>query len=327
MSDIRLDGTDLRRLLDLVGAPAEPTPEAKAEVERLEDMLGKPLPAETRAYLLTPIALDHDEDEHPYCAMDFWCGLPDVDAFIDSFDAPDSWAQGFFNATCHFLGLYPIGVHIQYGDFSYALAMLDAYAEGVGGVMYYDEREVGGWSATLSGFLHRAIEDFWTQCDGEVDGEDADDVEIDIHDLRDCFKLEGYDWRARPPVAEAIPEDIEATYEAAWRSRMALVSRWWIVPFIARRVDRVTLDDLPTPQQWDAQKESVTRTHHDAMYWLFAHMLLDNQPELAECIALSRKNPSKIVAAVADRFESGALSAEWEETRAELYVKVREARA
>ena len=325
---VKVDGSQLRTLLDLVGAPKEPPSWAQEQVTELEALLGKPLPRETGEFLLTPVSLYHPDADHPGCAEDFLCGLPDVPTFLASMTDEELWAQGYFNAVCHFLGLYPLGSQLQYGDFMYAMALLEPHSDELGGVMYYDEREVGGWGPSISAFLLRAMHEFWEQCDGEVDGADQDDVEIELHYLRDCFILDDYDWREVPPSAVDLPEPVAHAFEEQWRSRLEQFDRVWVASFMRGRMEPYNLRDLPTPEQWDEQRALVQRTHHDAMYWLFAHMLLDNREELAECIQLSRENPSKIVAAVADYFQQHpALGETWADERDALFRMVREARA
>lgn len=327
-SAVNLDGSQLRDLLNLLGAPQDSPEWAQDSVKQLEDLLGKPLPAETRQFLLNPISLEHYDAEHPGCSDHFLFGLPDVESFINSWIDDEMWAQPYFNAVCHFLGLYPIGKKLQCGDYMYAMALLEPHSEGLGGVMYYDEHGVGQWGATISDFLLGAIEDYWKQCDGQVDGADKDDVELDPWCLSDCFILSDYDWRKTPPKGQALPESTTQAYESVWRERLALFNRTWVASFLRGELESYQLSMLPTPSQWEEQRENVIHTYHDAMYWLFAHMLLDNQDELQDCIQLSRKNASKIVHAVADYFEANSdLGTLWSEHREKLFQMTREARA
>jgi hypothetical protein len=319
---IAIDGTELRDILDLVGAPSEPTAATRQRVAELEEWLGKPLPSETRDFLLTPIALAHPDADHPEVVEDFIGALPDVDRWISGLAEP---FQGRFNATMHFLGLYPIGVQLQYGDFMFALAILEPHTgTRLGGVMYYDEREVGTWGASISEFLLRAMAEFWEQVDGEVEEDEGEDLDLD--DLRDCFILEGYDYKHKPAGAAELPAPVSAAFERHWRARLEQRSRWWINSFVAGNLARHELDEVPTRALWESERDRVATTHHDAMYWLIAHLLLDNRDELGECIAMARKNPSKIVQAVVEHLVANPeLGARWGEQRQALYELAREA--
>jgi hypothetical protein len=318
---IKLDGSDLRKILDLLGAPAEPTPESTEQVAEIETWVGRPLPEETRQFLLTPVALTHPDATHPHVTADFLSGLPDVDAFIDSFA---NAYQGRFNATVHFLGLYPLGVQLQYGDFLYAMALLEPHTDfRFGGVMYYDEREVGSWGATLSQFLMHAIESFWKQC-SSVAGDAGDGHEIVPGALRDCFALD-YDWRNRPPETEALPDALVRNWEQHWRDRAGQTPRWWIVNFLNGDFGPHALEQLPALEQWEAERELVAKTHHDAMYWLLAHALLDNQEELRECAALVEQNASRLAKAMAAAVVQPGFADRWAQTRQKVFQMTREA--
>ncbi len=328
MSEAKIasDGTELRAILDLVGAPSEASAASAQRVAELEEWLGKPLPSETRDFLLTPIALEHPDADHPEVVEDFMGALPDVATWIDDLAEP---FQGRFNATMHFLGLYPIGAQLQYGDFMFALAILEPHtADRLGGVMYYDEREVGSWGASISEFLLRAMAEFWEQVDGEVEADEDEDeeVDIDLDDLRDCFILGDYDYKHKPPAAADLPAAISAVFEPHWRGRLEQRSRWWVCSFVAGELARHELDEVPTRELWEAERDRVATTHHDAMYWLIAHLLLDNREELGECIARARENPSKIVHAVVDHIVANPeLGARWGKQRQALYELAREA--
>lgn len=321
---IAIDGTELRAILDLVGAPAEASAANIEQVAALEEWLGKPLPSETRDFLLTPIALAHPDADHPEVVEDFMGALPDVGVWIASLADP---FQGRFNATMHFLGLYPLGVQLQYGDFMFALAILEPHTgTRLGGVMYYDEREVGTWGASISEFLLRAMAEFWEQVDGEGEEDDEEAEAVDLDDLRDCFILEGYDFRHKPAAAADLPAAVSAAFEQHWRCRLAQRSRWWVNSFVAGNLARHELSEVPTRALWEGERDRVAATHHDAMYWLIAHLLLDNREELGECIALARKNPSRIVQAVVEHIVANPeLGARWGEQRQALYGLAREA--
>lgn len=325
MSKMSLDGSELRTLLDWIGASAEPTPHGEGGVAEVEEWLGRPLPAELRQLLLASVTLEHHNAEHLYVDHEFLAGLPDVGAFLDGLGQED---QGRFNATVHLLGLYPIGVMLQYGDFMYAMACLDPHDGEHAGVMYYDEGEIGTWGATVSAFLHSAITSYWTQADGLTDGFDEEDLaefEFDTHHLRDCFILDGYDHRTEPPPG-AVPRAIEESWEPWWRARMDLMSRWWVNSFLQGSFAMHNVRELPNAAEWAAQRDEVAALHHQGMYWLLAHAILGNEAELTDCIARARSNPSRLVQVLADAMEADPTAGgRFETERAKVFELVRQA--
>ncbi len=102
---------------------------------------------------------------------------------------------GFLQCVQHFLGLYPIGETLQYGDPMIALVVLEPYTKNgaLGGVMYYDEREVGTWGASISAFVLQSLAKY---------REEAAD---DDSEPRDCFVFEKHDTKKKPlPSAAKI---------------------------------------------------------------------------------------------------------------------------
>lgn len=324
---ISVSGEDVVRLLELIGA-GEVNDEAARELERLEAWVGHRLPAETRELLSRAPRLEHPDADHPELDPRFFASLPDVDAFMEALAGGH---QARFEATCHFIGLYPIGAQLQYGDFMYPMVVIEPHTgEELGGVMYYDEREVGTWGATVSAFLLQSIGEFWTQVDEQRDGgddEDDEEPEIDLDDLRDCFVLEGYDHRQRPPEAAELPAAIAEAWEPHWRRRLEARSRWWVCAMVAGAVQYISIDELPTEQQWQDEKSEVASSYHQAMYWLIAHLLLDNREELAEAKRLAAKNPSEGARHLLAWLEANPEAGErFAEAREALFEQVRRAR-
>lgn len=318
---MRVDGSDLRAILDLLGAPATPTPDSERDVAEIETWLGRPLPEETRQFLLTPVALAQPGHPHSQVSIDFMGGLPDVAAFLDSFSNSD---QGRFNAAVHFLGLYPIGKRLQHGNPLFAMAPVEPHTDfRFGGVLYYDQKEVGAWGATISEFLLRAIDVYCKAC--EVAASDFESGEgIDPGRLRDCFSLQ-YDWRDGPPEPEPLPRQITRNWEERSRALAKLTSRSWIVDFLNDDLGPQSVAQLPTLEQWEEQRALVGNTHHDAMYWLLAHALLDNRTELDQCAALISDNPSRLAKAVAQGVSQPGFGDKWAERREKVYQLAREA--
>ncbi len=272
-------GAAIDAILDLAGAPKKSSPKIAAD---LEAALGKPLAAETKKFLERPVKLEHPDAD--IGLVDFYGGLPDASAFIEKLG---SGRGGFLLSAYHFLGLYPIGEQLQYGDNMVALCVLEPYAKGLAGVMYYDEREVGTWGASISAFLLQSLAKY---CEEAGDDDDSP---------RDCFVFENVDASKPPPPAAKIPAPIAKAWNAHWRWRLERCSRWWVAQFLRGDDPRRFLSALPNEKIWNAEKSGVAKTHHEAMYWLLAHWLLGNEAELAEAVALAKKNPSKLAAALA----------------------------
>ena len=319
MSDpIKLDGSEVVRLIELCG---EGGGDGAEELAKLEAWIGHPIPGESRELVARGVWLEHHDADHPYMTPEFFGELPDVGAFIDSF--ADGY-QGRFNATCHFLGLYPIGQALQYGDFMFAMVVLEPHTgDQLGGMMYYDERECGTWGATASEFLHQSIHKFWEEMDGQADGlDEGEEPEYSTMYVRDCFVFDDYDPRDKPPDAVELPEAIEAAWEPHWRWRLENTSRWWLSGVLRGDFD-VRVDQLPTAEAWEAEKAEVPRRYHQAMYWLLAHAVLDNREELAECVELAKQSESEGVRAVVSYLEDNPdLGDRWADARAAIFERV-----
>lgn len=299
---IAIDGSAIDAILDLAGAPKTPQPKL---ANAIETALGKPLAAETRRFFERPVKLDHPDVD---LRCDFFGALPNVAKWID--ELPKG-REGFLQCAQHFLGLYPIGGQLQYGDTMIALVVLEPYAKGLSGVMYYDEREVGTWGASVSELLLHAMAKY---------REEAGD---DDETPRDCFVFEHLDANKPLPSPAKLPAPIAKAWDAHWRWRLARCSRWWIARFLRGDDPRHFLSALPTEKTWNEEKRGVALTHHEGMYWLLAHWLLGNDDELAEAIALAKKNPSTLVSAMATYVTKNTPSAKQKKSLDPLLEAVR----
>ncbi|MEZ4249992.1 MAG: hypothetical protein R3B99_17305 [Polyangiales bacterium] len=291
-----IDGTPLDAWLAYV----ETSPTSLAE---LEAAIGHTLPDETRRFLAAgPSLPDPDAEDHPEIhGIPFAAGLPDVDAFLEGLKKP---LLGRYLCTVHFLGLYPFAVRLDRGDYMYALAALDSHAPGVGGVLYYDEREVGTWGASVSEFLATAVSDCWKQIDEQRDGldeEELDEFEPDLDDVRDCFRLPRVAALSAAPEAASRPEALAKSWDPFWRRYLALSStRWWMPAFLRGRLEPYDVRELPTPETWEAERAQVGKRYGDTIYWLLAHALLGNRAELDDARTRAASLPGSFVRAVAD---------------------------
>jgi len=146
---IAIDGTDIDAILDLAGAPKK---KSTKRADDLEKTLGLELATETRRFLERPVELHHPDAEDPGVKDESFAGkLPDVGAWIEQLGKN---REGLRQCVHHFLGLYPIGQELQYGDMMVAMIVLEPFSKNLSGVMYYDEREVGTWGGgSISAFL------------------------------------------------------------------------------------------------------------------------------------------------------------------------------
>jgi len=151
---MKIDGTDIDAILDLAGAPKK-----KSSVKDLETTLGITLATETKNFLERPVELHHPGAVDTSIKDDSFMGkLPDVGAWIEQLAKN---REGLRQCVHHFLGLYPIGQELQYGDMMVAMIVLEAFTKNLSGVMYYDEREVGTWGGgSISGFLMQELAKF-----------------------------------------------------------------------------------------------------------------------------------------------------------------------
>lgn len=297
---IDLDGGAIAEALALVGAS---DPGVDTELLRgIEEAVGAALPEETRALVRAAPRLHHPDAEHPEIPdpgdfAAFALGLPDPDAFLATLSGG---LLGPYACALHFDALFPVGVQLQYGDFMYALARLESYAPGVGGVLYYDERELGTWGATCSAFLHRVRAKFAEEASGELDGLDEDEraeFELDPDGLRDCFPLHGVE-PTEPPEGE-VSAALGARWEPVWRRHTNdFGARTWLPWFFAKRFPTHLVQRLPTRATWEAERDAVGATYGDTMYWLVAHALLGNEEELQDTIERSRPRGGTFVTAI-----------------------------
>jgi hypothetical protein len=274
---MKIDGTQIDAILDLAGAPKKKSPKVADELEKT---LGLKLAIETRKFLERPVELHHPDAEDPGVKDSSFAGkLPDVGAWIEQLERN---REGLRQCVNHFLGLYPIGQELQYGDMMVALLVLEPFTKNLSGVMYYDEREVGTWGGgSVSGFLMQELAKYI-----EEDGD------------RDCFHFDKY--KKKPlPKTDKMPPAITKAWTPHWRWRLDRRSRCFsIMWFLAGEDPQRMLPWLPTEKTWKAEKAGVGKTHHEGMYWLLVHWLLGNEKELAEAVALAKKNPSTYVAAL-----------------------------
>lgn len=319
---LAVDGTEIEQVIARAGGPSADTTKGVETLRALETWLGKPLPSESAVFVRRPVELESTNAIDAQVPDASWLNaLPDVEAWLKDLAKP---LQGHYQAVCHFCGLYPIGVQLNRGDFMFAMLVLEPYeGERLGGVMYYDQREVGTWGASVSEFLQSELRLFW-EARKELAG-DAGPV-LDLSDLRDCFLFRRYDPGVEPPTRPAIPEALKVKWDAHWRPRMANFRRDWICAFLDGRNVKEALPDLPTAAQWQEEKAKVAETHHDAMYWLLAHWLLVDEVRLAEALELARRNPSRLVAAVAAFVSTTDASARYVKQR-ETLTKLRRERA
>jgi len=322
---MKIDGSDLASVLALIGEtiPAEDT----EELLGLEAAIGAKLPEESRAMMRArPELLDPSVENHPeITSVSFDYGLPDVEEWLTHFE--ERPILGRYLATMHFVGLVPIGAQINRGDFMYAGLVMEEHAPGVGGVMYYDERELGTWGGTCSSFLYREICQLWQELEGELEDlepEERAEAELDFDDLRDCFPMRGYAAKGPPAAADPAPDALKTSWKKSWRRRMALTERWWLSAFLAANLGRHSLGHVPVIATWEEEKVDLSR-YADAMYWLLAHAALDNRPELEECLALTESHPGTHVQALREAVAGHALAARWESRREKLYEIARRA--
>lgn len=301
---IAVDGTQIREVLARVGAAATPSAAAIARVAELERWIGQRLPAET-SELLSRLPRLHDPDvgDHPGLALDFYAGLPDVEAFLDRLA---SELDGPLLATCQFFGLVPLSARLDRGDYTVALAAIDGYAGGrLGGVFYFDEREIGRLAPTASQWLLDELRAFREAAAGG--------------DLYDCYRLD-VDPTAPLPDIAPMPAAITEAFAAHAEPRTDGRDRWWICAALRGEIASWALDALPTPERWERERHRVARLHGDATYWLLAHAILGNRAELADTIDRSRANPSRLVAVLRDHLlDHPDFSDRFRDFRAALY--------
>src|SRR5262249_55544175 len=119
---VKIDGTQIAAILDIAGAPKKKSPKVADDLERT---LGLKLATETRKFLERPVELYHPDAEDPGVKDESFAGkLPDVGAWIEQLGKN---REGLRQCVHHFLGLYPIGQELQYGDMMVAMIVLEAF--------------------------------------------------------------------------------------------------------------------------------------------------------------------------------------------------------
>lgn len=313
-TELVVDGSQLTQILDLAGARR---PSAKSKtLATLERQLGRAVPGELRGYLARPLDLDHPEADHPNVSNASFAGaLPDVPAWLEQLKKP---TEGTLQAIHQLAGLYPLGVKLERGDFLWVFAGVERYSElDSGGVFYYDGRELGGfYPGTISGFLLHELRAHWEALDGS---DDADE-------LRDVFHFSRPDPRREPPKAVDLPAPIAAAFDARANVMTARLDRI-VTLVLLLRGKPPHLGGLPTEATWLVERRGLADNHADAMYWLLAHWLFDNRPELAEAIALTKTHRSPLVAALRDHVAEHDATAEYGPQQAALFAAVRLAAA
>jgi hypothetical protein len=280
---IATDGSALHQILERLGG-ARIDPDGVALVDELERQLGRRLPEETREFFRhRPPLIDPGATGHPEIGeLDFFGGLPDVNAWLTRLA---TGLEGPLLACCQFFGLIPFAVRLDAGDFLFALTPIESFDGGrLGGVFTYDEREVSLRAPTISRFLADELERFRDR-GGEYD----------------CYAL-GVDPGLAVDFAE-VPDAVTAAYETGGADSPECRGLWWICAALRGEIAAWAVDAIPTPELWDDQRERVASSHGHAMFWLLAHAILGNRAELADAAALSRANPSLLVAALRDWLE------------------------
>ncbi len=307
---LAVDGSQLGEILDLAGARKA---RKSTRLATLEKFLGRPVPDELRSYMARELSLDHPEADHPDVLDTTFEGqLPhDVPAWLEQLKKP---TEGTLQAIHQLAGLYPLGVKLERGDFLWVFAGIEPFsAVDSGGVFYFDGRELGGfYPGTISGFLLYELTAYWTAQD-------------DGGELRDVFHFNPK-TRSKPPEPLPLSDEIAAAFDRRARSLGEHYNRIAaILDFL--RGDAPDLAALPSEAQWLAEKPSIVDDHAAAMYWLLAHWLFDNGPELAEAAALTRRHRSRIVAAVREHVTSHDATAAYGPQQTALFAAVRLAAA
>jgi len=308
---LAVDGSQLGEILDLAGARKA---RKSTRLASLEKLLGRPVPGELQRYMARQLDLDHPEADHPDVLDTTFEGqLPhDVPAWLEQLKQT---TEGTLQAIHQLAGLYPLGVKLERGDFLWVFAGIDHYSQmDSGGVFYFDGREVGGfYPGTISGFLLHELTAYWTERDGG--GE-----------VRDVFHFNPKKPFQRPPEPVPLPVGIAAAFDRRAKFLTEHYARIAaILDFLRGRAP--DLDALPGEALWLAEKDSIADEHAAAMYWLLAHWLFDNGPELAEAVALTRRHRSRLVAAVREHVASHDATAAYGPQQTALFAAVRLAAA
>lgn len=305
---LAIDGSEIDRILDLVGAPP---PSASPQLAALEQQIGAAAPGELRRWFARAF------DLAPPADASFAGALPDVPAWLAQLASPP---QGTLLAIHQLVGAWPLGVKQERGAPVWLFAGLERYDElDTGGVLCFDGHEMGGcFPGSLSGFLRHELAERWKAVAGADDGE--------APDLRDTLTLAPPDPRRRPPAAGPLP----APAVEAWSARArAVATRFEHVATLLAllRGEPVPVADLPGEADWQDDRPAMATSHPVAMFWLLAHWLFDNREELADAVALTADHPSPLVAALRAHVASHDASASHGAQQAALFAAVREAAA
>lgn len=286
---LAVDGSQLDAILDLAGARKPRKASKPSSLTRLEKQLGRPVPGELQKYLARGLDLDHPDAYHSEIRDTSFAGeLPDVPAWLEQLKKP---AEGALQAIQQLAGLYPLGVKLERGDHLWVFAGLDRYSElDSGGVFYFDDRELGGfYPGTISGFLLHELRAHHAEYERTGD----------MYEMLDTFCFNRKDPAEKPPESLALAPEIAAAFDRRAHQLTARYDRIaTILLFI--RGGAPYLPGLPTAALWLAERDSLADDHAAAMYWLLAHWLFDNGPELADAVARTRGHRSPLVAALRD---------------------------
>lgn len=308
---------DVDALPEVLGWLGVSDPKSSEVLDALEARVGGALSEETRMLIRAAPELRHPHASgHPEIeGLPFAAGLPDVDAFLANLGQE---LLGRYLTVAHFCGAIPIGARLQYGAFNYAFARIEPWDARHAGVLYYDEGDVDAWASTVAGFLREEVVRFREEIDGQFDGLDEDEqqsFEPDLDHARDCFLLEGCDWKGPTRPGEAWGG--EAWKAASRRDRVRYATRGWISSFLGGRVDARLVRALPTLAAWEREKDEVGVVYADSMYWVLAHALLGNEAELAEALSRAERTSSTHVRALCEA--APGLVSRFEGQRAALY--------
>jgi len=290
---LAVDGTNLSEILRIAGGTGAITPHRTKTLTEIKAALGVPLPEELCQY----IAMGRVELSHPDAA--FPPSVPS-DIYDVTIEDVGQWLKllkvdlgGEFLALQHFCGLIHIGEFLQYGDLLQLVTSIDSYDGGqLGGVFYWDGNETGPvGNGSLSSALLHEMSQFLDELEDSGDGsedEDEDDDEVDYSDLQDvCIfaaPIKRSQLKAQPPS----PRQKKAWKKFVTDKGAQVEKRVRLIQGCNEHDD----DSFPSPTDWSAQKNGLSRSYGDAMYWLVAHAVYAQRPQLKEALELTASHPS-----------------------------------